>query len=313
MPPSQAEPEPVLRISAVRAGYRGRPVLTGFDLTIGAGETFALLGPNGAGKSTVARVASGLMRPELGDVRLCGQNIWDGGAPARRIGLAPQECALFAALTIRENLSVMAKLGGGDRESRSRQVTSAIERTDCTLRADQRVATLSGGWKRRANLAAALVGRPALVVADEPTEGVDAPTRRAIATALRQTVADGAGCLLISHDPAFVEMAADRIGVMSEGRLIAEGAREALLRQTFGDCKLLIVRFDEPPPASTAAALAEAGMAEADGALSWRVIDRDVMARAQALSGMVDQAGGEMAIRKPGIDELVARLLERAA
>lgn len=310
MPP---ERPPALRLSDIGAGYGDRPVLSGLDLTIAAGEAFALLGPNGSGKSTAARVAGGLLKPAVGEVCISGIEVDAGARGARKVGLAPQECALFPALTIRENLSIIARLSGMARELRPAAIDRAMALVDCSVRGDQTVATLSGGWKRRVNLAAALVSRPALLVIDEPTEGVDAPTRLVIARAVRQVLDQGAGCLIISHDAAFVEMTADRIGVLGEGRLIASGERRALLAEAFGDDRVLSVRFSAPPTGEVVDLIEARGLARTSGDLTWRLLASDVLAVAEAISNGVDDGGGEMTIRRPGLDELVERLRGQAA
>ncbi len=304
---------PALRLSNIGAGYSDQPVLRGLDLTIAAGEAFALLGPNGSGKSTAARVACGLLKPTMGEVSISGAVLNARGRRARHVGLAPQECALFPALTIRENLSIMVRLCGMARGLRSAAIARAMALVDCSARGDQAVATLSGGWKRRANLAAALVSQPAFLVIDEPTEGVDAPTRLIIARAIRQVLDEGAGCLIISHDAAFVEMTADRIGVLGEGRLIASGRRRALLAEAFADDRVLSVRFLAPPTEDVVDLIEALGLARVGGDLTWRLLAGNVLAVAEAISNGVDDGGGEMTIRRPGLDELVERLRDPPA
>jgi ABC-type transport system involved in cytochrome c biogenesis ATPase subunit len=145
---------PALVLKDVEAGYGEGPVLRDFNLTVAAGEVYALLGPNGAGKSTAARVACGLIPVRRGRAT-AGE-----GAPRRgRIGLAPQDCALFPALTPRENVAAVAALCGLPRSNRPAAVERALALTGCAPRADEPVHSLSGGWRRRANLSAALVGR----------------------------------------------------------------------------------------------------------------------------------------------------------
>ena len=320
MPASPAKAITPLKLADVHAGYRGKPVLKGLSLTIASGEAYALLGPNGAGKSTAARVACGIVRPERGSVAVLGECPGRGGRGGRHVGLAPQEVALFGALTIRENLTAVARLAtaSAHRPSRSSMETAvlaAMADTDCMERADDRVSLLSGGWRRRANLAAALVNRPALLVLDEPTEGVDARTRATLVAAVRNAVAGGAACLIISHDAAFVSLAADRVGVLADGRLIAEGPIDVLQSRTFGTHRLLTVRFPTRPSDSLARRLSAVGLErdhkEAGESLEWRRIGDDILDVAETLADAVDEGGGEMIIRRPGLDELLAKLLEQ--
>lgn len=301
MPARLADAAPALRLRDVRAGYGGRAVLDGLSLTVMAGEAYALLGPNGAGKSTAARVACGLMAHTSGRVERGGD----------RIGLAPQDTALFGALTIRENLHTMAQLGGVPRRARAAAVDRALKLAGCIDRTDERVDALSGGWRRRANLAAALVCAPGLLVLDEPTEGVDAITRSALADGVRATVEAGAGCLVISHDAAFVAAVADRIGILDRGRLIAEGAVGELLDRAFGSARRLSARFPVAASAAMQQALAEAGLtAEADRTV-WTRIGGDVEAIAGALSRPVQDGGGELSVRRPNLDDLLAVMTSR--
>lgn len=294
---------PALSLSGIDAGYDGRPVLRDFSLSIAAGEVYALLGANGAGKSTVARVASGLLPARRGHVVL-----GKGGGPRGRIGLAPQDSALFPALSPRENVDVTARLCGVPKRDRGAAVNRALDLTGCGPRADQPVRTLSGGWKRRANLSAALVGQPRLLIADEPTEGVDAKTRGVLSVALRETAKAGAGCLLISHDAIFVADTADRIGVLAQGRLLAEGAPNALLHRAFGSARLLSIRLTRPASDPAAQWFAQAGLTASEDGLEWRRLCEDALAIAQMLAAVVDGEDGEVAVRRPGLDDLVAQL-----
>lgn len=292
---------PALVLSEIEAGYDGQPVLRDFSLTVKTGEVYALLGANGAGKSTVARVACGLLPVRRGRVAV-------GDGTRARIGLAPQDSALFPALSPRENVEVTARLCGVARNDRRAAVDRALDLTGCGPRADQPVRTLSGGWRRRANLSAALVGQPRLLIADEPTEGVDAGTRGVLSAALRETVKAGGGCLLISHDAVFVSDTADRIGVLAEGRLVAEGAPSALLHQAFGAARLLSIRLVRPASDTAAQQFTQARLTQADDRLEWRRLCEDALAVAQTLAPVVEGEGGEVAVRRPGLDDLVAHL-----
>ena len=189
----------------------------------------------------------------------------------------------------------------------------ALALTGCGPRADQPVHSLSGGWRRRANLSAALVGRPRLLIADEPTEGVDAAARVVLSSALRETVKAGAGCLLISHDETFVSETADRIGVLAQGRLLAEGPPKALLRQAFGLARLLVVKLPRPASRPAASRFAQSGLAPSKDGLEWRLLCEDALGAAQRVSPEADAEGGEVAVRRPGLDDLVAHLSDASS
>jgi ABC-2 type transport system ATP-binding protein len=310
MPASFADVAPALRLSNVSADYGSRTVLADLSFMVAPGEAYALLGPNGAGKSTAARVACGLLNPSSGSVDVAGLPPTAAHGKGR-VGLAPQDCALFNALTIRENLNAMADLGGVARSARLGAVVRALALAGCTERADERVNALSGGWRRRANLAGALVCRPALLVLDEPTEGVDARTRTTLVLAVKAAMAEGAGCLIISHDAAFVAATATRIGVLVDGRLVAEGVAAHLLGRTFGEARRLSVRFEVAPPQRVREQLASQGMLEEGDGVTWRRIGDDVEDVAGALSSVVQDCGGELVMRRPDLDDLLAQLAGR--
>ena len=311
-------PPAALVFKGVHAGYGIKPVLTGLDLAINAGEVYALFGPNGAGKSTAALVACGLLAPSQGEVR------WpttDKGG----ISISPQQEALFSNLTVEENLNAIARAGGARGKRVSIDVARAMRLTACETRAHELIAVLSGGWRRRASLAAALVGRPSLVVADEPTQGVDVQTRSALVNALRTAATEGAACLLISHDARFVEMAADRVGFLLSGRLIKEGKPSVLLDETFGtrraltatftdqpagECRALTATFTDQPAGALAKVLLEVGfLSSADGS-TWRRIGEQSFEVARLLADVVNNAGGELIVGRPDLDDLAAALHE---
>lgn len=280
-----------------------KPVLTGLDLAIGTGEVYALFGPNGAGKSTAALVACGLLRPTRGEVRWPTSD--KGG-----ISISPQQEALFSNLTVEENLYAIARAGGARGKRVSIDVARALRLAACEARANDLIAVLSGGWRRRASLAAALVGRPSLVVADEPTQGVDVQTRSALANALRVAATEGAACLLISHDARFVETAADRVGFLLSGRLIKEGRPSTLLDEAFGARRTLAARFPEAPQDALAKILREAGFFSSADGLAWRRIGDQPFEIARLLADEVNRAGGELIVGRPDLDDLAAALHE---
>jgi ABC-2 type transport system ATP-binding protein len=168
--------EAVLHLTKATRRYGNRAALDQVDLELEEGEVYALIGRNGAGKSTLAKAAIGVLALDAGSVRVLGADPSRDRHVRREIGVAPQEIALYPHLTVAENLDVFATLAGVSRAERVSAIARAMDETVCVERATERLNRLSGGWQRRANLAAAIVHRPRLLVLDEPTEGLDTET-----------------------------------------------------------------------------------------------------------------------------------------
>jgi ABC-2 type transport system ATP-binding protein len=283
------------------------------SLEIAAGEIYALVGRNGAGKSTLAKAAIGALALQSGMVRVLGGDPVKDRAIAGAIGVAPQEIALYGHLTVAENLHAFATLAGL-RHGRAEAVAAAMAATACTPRARTRIDQLSGGWRRRANLAAAIVHRPRLLVLDEPTEGLDSQTRAALRHLIVELKTRGTAILLISHDADDVRALADRVGVLEGGRLVAEGSPADLMAQAFGGRQTLTVQLS----ATTIQAentLLEAGLAVGDDGLSWSGLVADAPALAARLDTALRKRGVsavELSVRQPGLDALIAWACPRA-
>lgn len=210
-----------LRAEGLVKRFGSRVALAGLHLEVSAGQVLGLLGPNGAGKSTFVRVLLGLERADAGALLV------DGAPPPRgwlrRVGVAPQELAVYDELTGLENLNHFARLHGLTGVALREHVDRALEVAGLTERARTRVDGWSGGMKRRLNLAAAVVHDPDLLVLDEPTVGVDAASRVAILDEVRRRARAGAAVLLATHHLDEVLRTCDRVAVLSRGRVVAEG------------------------------------------------------------------------------------------
>jgi ABC-2 type transport system ATP-binding protein len=207
--------------------------LRGVSFQVRAGEVFSLLGPNGAGKSTTFALLSGLLQPDQGDALLAGHSIRDAGREARKVlGVVPQEIALYPDLSALENLYFWGKmygLRGALLRERSREM---LELIGLEQRQHERVVTFSGGMKRRLNIGVALLHRPAIVLMDEPTVGIDPQSRRHILEGIRALKARGTTILYTTH---LIEEAAelsDRIAIMDQGVIIALGTHRELIERT---------------------------------------------------------------------------------
>jgi len=190
---------PALEMSGVDAAYGARPALSGIDLTLAPGDLLALLGPNGAGKSTLVALAAGLREPAAGTVRVCGRDPRRDRATRRLVGLAAQEIGLYPALTVRQNLRAMGEIHGMSAVAARTAAESLLAPFGLDAVAGRAAGDLSGGERRRAHAAAALVHGPRLALLDEPTAGADPRTRDAILSAVRDLAAGGVAVVYTTH------------------------------------------------------------------------------------------------------------------
>lgn len=201
----------------------------GVDLEIHPGELFGLLGPNGAGKTTALNLIAGYLAPDEGDV--CVNGVPAGKPYARRcLGLAPQEIALYEELSARENLRFFGSLYGLRGGELDRNVDWALGVARLEDRAKEPVKRFSGGMKRRLNLAGGLVHRPAILLADEPTAGVDPQSRAHIFETIRSLAADGATVVYTTHYMEEASALCERIAILDHGKLLALGTEDELLQ-----------------------------------------------------------------------------------
>jgi putative ABC transport system ATP-binding protein len=230
-----ARPGPVLELAGVVKQYPGDPPVTalaGVDLAIGAGELAAIVGPSGSGKSTLLHVMGTLERPTRGVVRVAGQDTSAmsdaqlSGLRARRLGFVFQQFFLLDALSVLDNVADGLLYRGGRAADRRTLAREAIERVGLGHRGAHRPNQLSGGERQRTAIARALAGRPALVMADEPTGNLDTTTGASILNLLRELHRDGTTMLIITHDRD-VAAAADRCIEIRDGRIIRDTAATA--------------------------------------------------------------------------------------
>ena len=203
--------------------------VAGVDLEVANGEIYAFLGPNGAGKTTTVRMLVTLLRPTGGRARVAGHDVVDEAAEVRRsIGVALQEAALDPLMTGRELIRLQATLHGLAREEGSRRAEALLDRVGLERAADRRVGTYSGGMRRRLDLASALVHEPEVLFLDEPTTGLDPVSRKAIWEEVAKLNAEGTTVFLTTQYLEEADQLADRVGIISGGRLVAEGTPQAL-------------------------------------------------------------------------------------
>lgn len=302
-----------LEARVLRRSYAGARGLDGVDLTLRRGEIHALVGPNGAGKTSLIRALCGRLRLDAGEVRLLGA---DPREPAvrRRLGLVPQEIALYGELSVRENLELCARLAGLQAARLPAAVASALDWIGLADRGGSRVAALSGGQKRRVNLAAGTLHAPEVLLLDEPTVGVDPAARERVHAMLRELRGRGLALLLATHDLDQAAELADRIGVLVDGRIQAEGSLAELVAATFGGRREIGLRLAADPGPDAVRALEAEGLAAGGDRRDWA---GPLAGEYEALAGLGRRLAArgvelcELRLREPGLRGVFFRLAGR--
>mgnify|MGYP003334807323 CR=1 FL=1 len=236
--------------------------VAGVDLSIAAGEIYGFLGPNGAGKSTTVRVLTTLLAPSDGSARVAGFDV--GSEPEKvrlRIGVALQSAALDPKQTGRELLDLQGRLYGLTKAERSSRLNELLQLVDIGDAIDRRIATYSGGMKRRLDLAAALVHQPEVLFLDEPTTGLDPTSRAAVWNEVRHLNRElGMTIFLTTQYLEEADALADRVGIINHGTLVAEGTPDELKRSVGSD----VVIAQVPTGSGAAVAAAVEGLAQVE-------------------------------------------------
>ena len=230
-PASPTESGDAIVTRGLRKAFGTLVAVEGLDLTVHRGEVFGLLGPNGSGKTTTIRMLCGLLDPTAGEATVAGFTVGRDGERIRRaIGYMSQKFGLYDDLTVRENLEFYASLyglWGGELQTRMEQ---QLDELHLRAREDQRVGTLSGGWKQRVALACATSHRPHILFLDEPTAGVDPAARRLFWEIIKGLTSAGTTVLVTTHYMDEAERCT-RLAFMSRGKLFALGTREEITRK----------------------------------------------------------------------------------
>jgi ABC-2 type transport system ATP-binding protein len=289
-----------------RSGVRA---VAGVGLSIDRGEVYGLVGLNGAGKSSLFRMVLGLARPTAGAVRVFGV------APRRalaRVGAMTEGGGFYPQLTGRQNVALMARLAHGRHSAVAELADEALHAAGLADRADRRYGEYSLGMRQRVGLAVALCGRPELLVLDEPTNGLDPAGIAEVRRMVRERADAGATVLLASHLLGEVEQVCDRVGLLHQGRLVAEGPpnelsggpSEVLVR---ADPVLAAVRCLEEHPAVASVALEGATLRVVAPTAQAAEINRALVAAGVAVHELRPAAGGlEAALLGAGAQEVVA-------
>jgi ABC-2 type transport system ATP-binding protein len=220
---------PAIVVEALERAFGDVLAVQGIDLQVDEGEIYGFLGPNGAGKTTTVRILTTLLLPTGGRATVAGHDVIKQGRAVRAsIGVALQEAALDPLMTGRELIRLQATLQGLPTAEGRRRADSLLERVDLVEAADRRVGTYSGGMQRRLDLAAALVHEPRVLFLDEPTTGLDPVSRKTIWEEVRTLNGEGTTVFLTTQYLEEADQLADNVGIIDNGRIVAEGTPESL-------------------------------------------------------------------------------------
>jgi len=245
---------PAIEVRGLRKSYDDHVVLDGIDLTVPRGSVFALLGPNGAGKTTLVHILSTLIGFDEGQAEVAGHDVTTNPDGVRSaIGVTGQFSAIDNLLTGEENLMLMADLHHLGKAEGSRRVTELLQRFDLSEAADAVPSTYSGGMQRRLDLAMGLVGSPAIVFLDEPTTGLDPRGRQTVWESIRQLASEKVTIFLTTQYLEEADRLADRIALLDDGRIVAEGTASELKGLVPGGH--ISLRFEDPQQLAAAAAV----------------------------------------------------------
>ncbi|MFF7073316.1 ATP-binding cassette domain-containing protein [Streptomyces pseudovenezuelae] len=291
--------------AGLRKSYGDKVVLDGIDLRIPTGSVFALLGPNGAGKTTVVKILSTLISADDGQALVGGHDLAaDPQGVRAAIGVTGQFSAVDGLITGEENMLLMADLHHLSRSDGRRIAAELLERFDLTEAANKPASTYSGGMKRRLDIAMTLVGSPRIIFLDEPTTGLDPRARHTMWQIIRDLVSDGVTVFLTTQYLDEADELADRIAVLNDGRIVAEGTAEELKRLIPGGHVRL--RFTDPDTyRSAASTLGEAS--HDDEALTLQLPSDGSQRELRSILDWLDAAGveaDELTVHTPDLDDV---------
>ena len=299
---------PILSVDQLSVSYGKHRALHGLSLDIKPGELVGVIGPNGAGKTSFIKALCGRLDIS-GKIAINGTQLKRGMDRRRSIALVPQDIGLYPHLTATENLDVIGRLLGlSDREI----INTALKSVDMVKHADVRVSAMSGGMKRRINVAAAVLTDPSLIIFDEPTAGVDVPARDTLHRLARHLTKQGKAVILVTHELEQAEALCDKVLVLCEGKKLAFDTPSRLLQNAFQDQREIRIRFAVPPNRDMLEAMHPFEFKQGELPTIW-----STMTNANEVSFvsafMTSLRGGgdllrEISVRRPGLTALMHRI-----
>jgi ABC-2 type transport system ATP-binding protein len=309
MPPASLP----LEIRDLSKSFGDRRALDGVTLSLSPGEILGLLGPNGAGKTTLVRSVAGRVRPDGGTLRIFGKEPFDDGARSAR-GWVPQEIALYPLLSPVENLWTFGSYQGLMGAALENGIRKSLDWIGLADRANEKTDRLSGGMKRRLNIAAGTIHEPRVLLLDEPTVGVDPQSRERIYAMIGELKAAGVSLLYTTHYMEEAERLCDRIAIIDHGKIIESGTKDDLVRKTVGARQTLIVEAASALPAALASDLSRRG-GQVEGAVVR--LPLAVQAAGEEIRGVLDRFHAanvpvlNLTLKSPTLEQVFLQLTGR--
>jgi len=286
----------MIEVAGLRKTYGDVVAVEGSTFDVAAGEVFGLVGPNGAGKTTTLKMLAGLLEPTAGSARVAGHDATET-AMRRHLGWLPEESPLYEDMTARSYLSFFADLYDVPDDVAAERVADTLDRLELAER-DRKLGDCSKGMRRKVAIARALINDPDVLIFDEPASGLDPVTTHAVVAFTRDLAAEGKTVLFSAHDLHQVEDVCDRVAIMNDGEIVAEGTIPEI-RAAHGGTEYRV--FTDVPVE---------GATERDGRYVSTVGD---MAAVETVRAAADDAGGEVVdirTREPDLESLFLRVVE---
>ncbi len=307
--PSSTNSWPPLRVDGLVKRFGQVTAVDGITLELKSGECLGLLGPNGAGKSTLIRSIVGQVIPDAGTITVFGAPA-DSASARNALGWIPQELALYPRLTCRENLQSFGRYHGMAGAALEQAVARCLDWSTLTDRASELVKNLSGGMKRRLNMAAGLIHQPKLVLMDEPTVGVDPQSRNHIFEMIEKLRDEGMSIIYTTHYMEEAERLCDRVAIVDHGHVIALGTNAELVQNAFGSRSQVVARFAGADD-RVATWVAEHGGQPVDGAAQFTIEHPTEIARLLEDSAKAGLELLDVSLRKPNLESVFLHLTGR--
>uniref|UniRef100_UPI003F497233 ATP-binding cassette domain-containing protein n=1 Tax=Streptomyces pseudogriseolus TaxID=36817 RepID=UPI003F497233 len=305
--------KPAIAANGLRKSYGDKTVLDGVDLIVPEGTIFSLLGPNGAGKTTTVQILSTLISAGGGQAQVAGHDVAANPQAVRAaIGVTGQFSAVDGLITGEENMLLMADLHHLSRQEGRRVTAELLERFDLVEAAKKPASTYSGGMKRRLDIAMTLVGSPRIIFLDEPTTGLDPRSRHNMWGIIRELVSDGVTVFLTTQYLEEADELADRIAVLNDGKIAAEGTAAELKRLVPGGH--IRLRFTDPVSYQAAALALNQGTRD-DDALALQIPSDGSQRELRSILDWLDSAGieaDELTVHTPDLDDVFFALTSGA-